>query len=74
MQLIEHNLLLFVTALIIGIIPYEVRVHNKSGKRTRRNIELKAYLWQFTCTEQEWCLRIRGVRLLSQATRDKLDR
>jgi hypothetical protein len=73
MQLIEHNIVLFVAALIIGSIPREVHVRNKSSKRKRCNIELKAYLWQFTRTEQGWSLRITGVGLLSQKLRDDLD-
>jgi hypothetical protein len=70
MQLIEHNVLLFVVILIIGSIPHEVQVRNKSSKQKRRYIELKAYLWQFTCTEQGWCLRITGIRLLNRKLSD----
>ena len=69
LSLIEHNLLLFVGALIIGIIPHKVRVCKKSNKRKGWAIELEAYLWHFKCTEQEWHLHITGVRLLRQRMR-----
>lgn len=74
MELIERNLLFFVVTLTVGIIPHKVQVHNKSSKGKGRNIELEAYLWQFTCTEQDWCLHITGMRLLNRRMRDKLDR
>ena len=69
LSLIEHHLLFFVGAVIIGIIPYKVRVCKKSSKRKGWAVELEAYLWHFKWTEQEWHLHIIGVRLLSQRMR-----
>lgn len=74
MSLIEHNQLLFVLALIVGIIPHKVHVRKKLSKRKGSCIELEAYLWRFTLTEQDWSLHITGVCLLNQRMRDKLDR
>ncbi len=67
LSLIEHNLLFFVGAVIVGIIPRKVRICKKSSKRKGWAIELEAYLWHVKCTEQEWHLCIIGVRLLNQS-------
>ena len=69
LSLIEHNPPLLVVALIGGIIPQKIRVCKKSSKRKDWMIELEAYLWCFQCTEQEWHLRILGVRLVNQRVR-----
>ncbi len=67
LTLIEQNPLFFVGAVIVGIIPRKVRVCKKSSKRKGWAIELEACLWHFKWTEQEWHLRIIGVRLLNQS-------
>lgn len=74
MQLIEYNVLFFVVALILGIIPYKVHIRKKSSKRKGCSIEIEAYFWQFSFKDQHWYLRITGVYLLNQRMRDKLDR
>ncbi len=74
MSLIEHNLPFFVVALVVGIIPHKVLVGKNPSKRKGYHIELEAHLWQFTCREQEWCLRITGISLLSRRIRDDLDK
>ncbi len=74
MHFIEQNLLFFVGVLIAGSIPHKVHISKKSSKRKGYNLELEAYLWQFSHREHDWDLHITGVRLLNQKIRDTLDR
>ena len=66
MPLIDHNVLFFVFALIVGSIPHKIHVCNKSNGQKGRNMEVEAYFWHFIYKNQEFHLHIIGVYLLSR--------